>query len=289
MEYSQVISPEHRGLFIIAIDQSGSMLEPFYNHSTIVSKSEAASILASAIIEELVLHSRQAFRLSDPCPYCDICAIGYSKLEVKSLLPGNSLILPITALNPDNIPITRRTVEYIDNNNRLQLVTECYREWVNPQASNITPTADMLNTVSVIVSEWCNNERNKDSMPPIIFNISDGIGYLECHKEHLELADKIKSTGTKHGNTLLFNICVEPLRGSTPLNFPNPDDIPLRHHAYSFAQLSSPMPEIFHPLAARYNPDAQPPYLCFSYNSLALRILPMLDIVVNWKMPQFNY
>ena len=43
------------------------------------SRGDIAAMIASGIIEELVLHTKQAFRLSDPCPYCDICVLGYSK------------------------------------------------------------------------------------------------------------------------------------------------------------------------------------------------------------------
>ena len=287
MEYNQVISQEHRGLFIITIDQSGSMLEPFSNHSMIVSKSDIAAMIASGIIEELVLHTKQAFRLSDPCPYCDICVLGYSKLDVASLLPGEALILPITALNCEQPPITNRTIEYIDNQNRLQLVTESYREWITPKATNITPTEDMLNTITTIVNEWCHNVSNRDSMPPIIFNISDGVGYQEYRHQYLELTDKIKSIGTNHGKTLLFNICVEPCRNNNPLLFPNPDDLPVNHFLAPFAQMSSLLPEQFYPLAEKYNPNAKPPYLSFSYNAIAMQILPMLNIVVKWDNWEF--
>lgn len=282
MDYSQVISEENRGLFIITIDQSGSMLSPFQNVSMITTKSEIASMIASTIIDELVLRSQKEFRMSDPCPYCDIAVIGYSRNEVTSLIHDSTYVLPITALNPNKHPVKCRTIEYVTKDNHLDLILETWREWVEPKAVGITPTADMLSVVTKIVSEWCYNRRNQDSFPPIIINITDGLERYEYTRDVKTLSNIIKNTGTKYGKTLFFNVCISDTPRNERLQFPSPKDIDPSHPIAYLASISSELPTIFYPVARQFNNGSKPPYVCVCYNDAILQILANLKFNLRW-------
>lgn len=288
MDYSQVISEEHRGLIIIAINQSGSMLAPFQNGSMITTKSEIASMVACSLIEELVTRSRQEHRLSDPCPYCDIAVIGYSRNSVYSLIHDSTYILPITALNPNQHPIVKRGIEYITEDNHLHIAIESYREWIKPQAAGITPMTEMLYIVTKLVSEWCHNRGNKDSFPPIVFNITDSLNRYEYTSEHTRLSNILKQTGTKYGNTLLFNTCIDSMPKSERLEFPNLDDIPPSDSIELLAKMSSELPSIFYPQIYKSSKSKRAPHMGVCYNATILKIIPELKINVRWDNWKYN-
>ena len=279
MDYTQVISPEHRGLFIIAVDQSASMQEAFTHYSMITPKSEIASMIASALIDEIVRHSGKENNICDTCPYCDIVVLGYSGSSAYPLLSESSFMLPITYFEQHNPNVITRTFEYLREGNHLELVTEKYREWIRPYACGATPMADMLTLVNQIVSDWCNNPSNHDSFPPIVFNISDGYDDTNYPEVTIAQAETIKSNRTNHGNTLLLNICIDSDPDTMRLTFPNIDSIPDDHPAETLATIASILPERFHAIAEHYNPTAQPPYRAVCYNATILNIIPMLDII----------
>lgn len=279
MVYTQFISPEYRGLFIIAIDQSASMLEVFAHHSMIVSKSEVASMVASALIDEIVMHSGKNNTICDTCPYCDIAVLGYSDSNAYPLLSESSFILPITYFEQLSPEIITRTFEYLRDDNHLELVTEKYREWITPRACGATPMTDLFTLVNQIASDWCNNPSNSDSLPPIIFNITDGYDDTNYPDQTIAQAETIKSNRTNHGNTLLFNIFIDSDPETERLTFPNIDSIPADHPAETLATTASLLPERFHAIAKHYNPTAQPPYRAVCYNATILNIIPMLDII----------
>lgn len=283
MDYSQEISEEHRGLIIIAIDQSGSMLAPFQNVSMITTKSEIASMVASGLIDEFAARAKQEFRLSDACPYCDIAVIGYYRSHVESLIHDSTYVLPITALNSKNKPMRHRVIEYVSHDQHLNLVHESWREWVAPRAEGITPMIDMLQLVLTLVTEWCYNKANQNSFPPIFFNITDGLDDYEFTGAHARLCNAIKQTGTNYGKTLIFNSVIDSCPYSERLEFPNPKDIPESHPISLLASMSSELPPQFFPLARRYSKSNRPPYIGVCYNATILQVINLLNIDVRWN------
>ena len=288
MDYYQAISAEHRGLIIVAIDQSGSMLAPFKNVSMITTKSEIASMVASGIIDEFVIRSQQQFRLSDPCPYCDIAVIGYSRNRVESLIHDSTYVLPITALDPKKRPMRHRVIEYVTHDQHLNLVHESWREWVVPKAEGITPMRDMLLLVLTLVTEWCYNKANQNSFPPIIFNITDGLDDYEFTGAHEKLCNAIKQTGTNCGNTLIFNSLIDSCPNSERLQFPNKKDIPDSHPISLLASMSIELPPILFPLGKRYSKSNHPPYTGVCYNATILQVINLLNIDVKWNSWKYS-
>lgn len=281
--YSQIITPATPILVVIAIDQSGSMQQPFENCSMIVSKSEIASILASSIIEELI--SRSSHR-DKSRHYFDLSVVGYARNSVYPLLCDSHQPVPAIIYEDNRPEIEKRTIEYISKDNHLQLVTEAYYEWIKPQAAGPTAMLEMLDCVSDIVGDWCENRQNYDSFPPIVINITDGLDEMEYTALHSYKSDCIKRCGTKHGKTLFFNVCIDSYPQSERLYFPSAKDVPATHAAAMLAKMSSPLPSMFNPLHRLYNGKtlSQPPYLALCYNQAILDIVPMLNIAP--KLPE---
>lgn len=279
MAYSKRITPSSPALIIIAVDQSGSMNEAFTNHSMIVSKSEIASMIASAMIDELVCRSRHADRNRR---YFDISVFGYSKIDAYPLLCDSWHPVPITLFEQHEPKRLIRTIEYLTPDNHLRLIEEPYSEWIEPKAAGPTPMLEMLDRVTDMVREWCANRQNQDSFPPIVFNITDGVDEMEYTTLHKRKVEQLKQIGTNDGNTIVINVCIDSCPKEERLNFPSLANIPSQHPAKLLVDISTILPECFATLHKRYNTKlSEPPFLSLCYNAAALDIIPMLPMGVD--------
>ena len=71
--YSQEITRQHRTAFILALDRSGSMQESVRFGKKVMSKAEAVSIIANALITELIDRCRRTDSLRN---YYDVAVVG---------------------------------------------------------------------------------------------------------------------------------------------------------------------------------------------------------------------
>ena len=275
MCFSKDITPSTPALIIIAIDQSGSMLEAFEHVSMIVSKSEIAAMIASALIDELSARARHADKWRH---YFDIVVLGYSGIDAYPLLGDNLNPIPITMLEGREPKLIERIFEYITDDNHLQLVQNSYHEWIKPKAAGPTPMLEMLDRIADITREWCTNRRNNNSLPPIVFNITDGLDDMEYTTLHKLKCDTIKSIGTSDGNCMIVNVCVDSCPKQMRLNLPESSQIPPSHPASMLAQMSSPMPQRFTQLVKKHNHNSTTQTLALCYNATALEIIPYLSM-----------
>ena len=132
MSYSQQITPAEPVLVVIAIDQSGSMLEPFEHQSMILSKSEVAAMVASAIIDELLARVRHTDTAHS---YFELVAIGYSGIDAYPLLSDSLHPIPVALLEGREPEVVERVFEYTSPSNHLQLIRQSYRPWITPAAA----------------------------------------------------------------------------------------------------------------------------------------------------------
>lgn len=275
MSYSQSISIKHRGLVIIAIDQSGSMLEVFHAYSQILSKCDIAAMIASAILDDIIIRARQSD--GEIINLLDIGIVGYSNLDVTPLLHPTSYTIPISLLK-DNHPELNYISFYFKNaSGHLEISSESYSDWVEPKAAGLSNVMDMLTSITRVVNDWVANPQNFDSFPPIVINISDGKfekTYLEQYKRKME---ELTRARTNDGNAILFNVVISSDKRFERLNFPNREQIPVNHPAATLALMSHELPEIFHQLINEDNNNAQPPYISLCTNDMATNICSVLN------------
>ena len=169
--YSQEITRCHRAAIVIAVDQSSSMSGRMMLNDWEISKAEAVSMVIGRLIDELILRS---YRDNGYRHYYDIALIGYSEDRAYSLLGEEMAFYPITMLAGRNV----RRVPYMLSYNTLNDGTNSFCEnvsmWVEPRAQGATPVHKMITCVTNLVEEWCARKENRESFPPLVFNISDG-------------------------------------------------------------------------------------------------------------------
>ena len=272
---SNSITLKHRGLVIIAIDQSGSMQDAFRAHSLIMSKSETASMIASALLDEIIVRSQ----LSGTIYNClDIGVVGYSNFHVDPLLHHKLYTVPISLLENENVPVNTISYYLKNQDGHLSIYSESYSDRIVPKAAGYSNVDDMLNVVFYIARDWCNNPQNHDSLPPIVINLTDGDIDTTYKSELIQQAEELRELGTNRGKLVLFNVIINSDKSSPRLDFPNPDQVTKGHPIEKLALISGELPEVFYPLAKWYNPDREPPYLSMCYNATILSVFGPLKV-----------
>ena len=268
----------HRTAFIVAIDQSGSMQDETTLYSRLMTKAQAVAILANALIDELVLRAKHGNTVRN---YYDVAILGYANDQVYSLLDYEGFV-PINLLAEKTPPV--REVEIISTgiDGKTMRIQEDYTEWIRPKSEGNTPMYEMLTLANEMIEQWCAEPQNADSFPPIVFNITDGQA-SDCSPTILKrAAQRLRSTATNDGNTLLINIHLSENanKDASRLLFPTQDEIPSDSEtAQLMADISSRFPTEFEPIVARIRgTSANPPYIAMGYNTSVADAFSLLHI-----------
>lgn len=275
--YTQEISRRHRAAIVMAIDQSSSMGGVVEIYGEKFSKAEIVSMVTGRLIDELILRSR---RDNGYRHYYDIALIGCSGDRVYSLLGDEVAFYPITMLagrEVNRIPykLTQQTL-----NSGAKEVEEFVSQWVAPCSQGATPMYKMLTKVTEIVNEWCEKEENRESFPPLVFNVTDGEASDADYDMLRSVAHRLQKTGTEDGNTLFINIHISSDARLSPIIFPGLHEAPLAiRHALLLMDMSSIMPDRFnHYIGLCRKSFSSPPYVAMSYNASMPELVAMLNI-----------
>ncbi len=276
--YSQPITHLHRTAFLIALDCSTSMQGLTKLNNRVMRKAEAVAVVCNFIIDELL---ERATRHSDVRNYYDISIIGYTENDITPIIPYHcDKFISISEL-AKYAPPTKEWCFTSDETNQQADFT--LREWVKPLAKGRTPMHAALTHIYTLVERWCAQPENRDSFPPMVFNITDGEANDATPDELVSIAEHIRETGTNDGNTLLINIHLGNLNNedmATSEIFPSDFGC----HAESEYQMmlyrmSSVMPRELEPVIEAVCPDKrQPPYRAVGFNVTPGELLNILNI-----------
>lgn len=275
--YRREITRSHRMAFIIAIDQSSSMSQRLTFSSRQCTKAEAVSIITARLIDELIARARRDDQVRN---YYDVALLGYSGDRVYSLLGEKIEFMPVTML------AERRPTEELFSSERVlpsgecRIFTERVAMWVPPKAGGSTPMYELLLCVTDMVERWCREPQNRQSFPPIIFNITDGEATDATPEMVLQAAENLKAVATEEGNVLLVNIHLSSEPSVKAMLFPSPDELSEEDAvACRLAKMSSVVPEVMHKAVREFRADGScPPYVMMSYNASITQAVAMLNI-----------
>ncbi len=275
--YEKEITRCHRTAFIIAIDQSQSMLEEVCLYGKAMPKAEAVAKITDCLITELILRAKRDEKIRD---YYDIAVLGYSDDEVYPLIDPKRYFIPVSEFCSYKHSQSSSTIERLLPDGTLRQHTECMVSWIPPKASGNTPMYEAMMQIRDLIAEWCSKPQNADSFPPIIFNITDGI-CSDCSEDELRsITEQIRGFSTGDGNVLLLNIHLASGSTSRSIIFPSDSDIdPDDHFMHLLADCSSFMPEAFNELILTQRGCwALPPFRAMSYNASLTELITMLCI-----------
>ncbi|MBO7195079.1 MAG: VWA domain-containing protein [Alistipes sp.] len=274
--YNQEITRKHRAAFVLLLDRSMSMQQIVRFGHMVATMSEVVAYTANTLITEFIDRCRRSDGIRD---YYDVAVLGYCNHRVENLLSEDGFI-SIKKL-ADRMPrITTVAFESeLDDGSRL-LTNHRQHRWVEPLAEGNTPMYEALLHARNLVEEWCEQEQNQESFPPIVINITDGEPTDCTDNDLLDVCTLIKRTATANGNTLLINIHICSNNNLQSTIFPMPEELTRASDKVRLlADCSSTMPQAFdnaiHELKGL---GAMPPYIGLGYNATVVELLSMINI-----------
>jgi hypothetical protein len=273
--YSQAITHLHRTAFIIAIDCSSSMQETTMLNNKEMRKAEAVAIVCNYIIDELL---ERATRRSEVRNYYDISVIGYQQHDIAPIIPDNCYkFISISELSHQ---AKRHKAWCFTENSSEENPDFLLREWIKPTAMGLTPMHTALTHIYTLLNDWCSKQENRNSFPPIVFNISDGEANDATPAELIEIAEQIRQTGTEDGNTLFINIHLGKLNDVASEIFPSDGDfVPQSEYQLTLFRMSSLMPKELESIIDEVTTHkGQRPYRGAAFNVTPGELLNILNI-----------
>lgn len=272
--YEQRITRTHRTAIILVVDCSTSMQEITTINNLVMSKSEAIAFACNYLIDELMALATRYDGLRD---YYDIAIIGYSGDGIESLLPAEGFhsIAHLATIAPEMRDYTFICKDAIEEDCST---TYSIRPWIDAKATGATPMFESLTVVADLVERWCNEPANRQSFPPMVFNISDGEPTDATIDEMISIAERIKSTSTKDGNTLLFNIHLGANTVQRPVTFPREYNYTSEcPHQNMLFRMSSILPKSLESAIEGQRAE-QGPYRCVAFNASFGELMSILNI-----------
>lgn len=280
--YTAQITRKNPSAFIFMVDCSSSMSAKVTYNGINMSKAEALSLIINTIISEIVARCRRADGYRN---YFKIGVLGYRDNSTEMLLDyiaPNKPMLDITDIAEADIDeIVYESIRKAADGATFVSSVKTPR-LLTPLCSGNTPMGLAYKEVYKIVKDWV-SEHYENCFAPIVINITDGQCTDSSESDLIDITNKIKSTSTSDGNTLLFNIHLSPDSSKSGVIFPssieeiNAED----RYANLLFNISSDLPEIFHREVYELKPKeyfGQLPIKAMGYNSSMAELIRMMNI-----------
>ncbi len=278
--YTRRLTRQYPGLFVILLDQSGSMFELI--PSLKQSKAEVATAAINTIILEMI--NKAGFDEFDPSvrkKYAYLSVLGYNDTVYPLLGQTDQPIdIPTLADHPLATVQVQRVVRSRTGKERRWI--EKRPIWIQPTTQGNTQMALAFQNATRIVQGWLSSPpelsvsnppifqalRN-ECFPPIVINITDAQD--NGGADPLEATQQLRLEGTTQGDTLIFN-CHFTKEMGRPCIFPSQisevEHLDAHGLARKMFEMSSLIPESLRQGASELShrsisPDAR----CFVYNA----------------------
>jgi uncharacterized protein YegL len=231
LHYNARVKTNQPCCIVLMLDQSGSMSERVINNrGEAVQKSENLAQEVNKFLNEILLKCRREDLYKN---YFDILIIGYGRREGESYegvaLAWEGKLKGKSWVNVNDLLETYLKKEIIETPNPKKFGPKTikleYKCWIEPRAEGLTPMKKAFQFCRPYIHDWVN--RNRNSFPPLIFNITDGeVSDVDEMSELIEEANALKSLSTANGNALLFNLLLSDNHEKI-VEFPHEQEIDL--------------------------------------------------------------
>lgn len=276
--YSARISRSNPILFVILIDQSGSMEELTCFNGKLIPKSEAVAMTVNILISELLYRSRRGEGYRD---YFEIAVLGYHGQQVVPMIgDANHLFMRPSELAASELGRVKLEKERRLPDGRTMISVVDQRVWIKPYAGDKTPMYAALLKAYEEVKRWCRQKNHQNSYPPVIFNITDGEASDGSEAMLTELSDQIKGLSTGDGHVLLMNMHISSDQTTPPVIFAaSEEELPDQRYARLLYRMSSSMPAVYHENIRRLRgvPGGED-FRGMSYNAAMTDLISMMNI-----------
>jgi hypothetical protein len=212
--YSAEISRSNPSCFLLIIDQSGSMSDPFGDSSKAGSVSDAINRL----LQNLIIKCAKSEGIRD---YYHVGVIGYGASvgpAFGGVLAGKELV-PISEIADNPSRLEKRLKKVPDGAGGLVDQIVKFPVWFDPVSSGGTPMCQAMNTAHTILSQWISEYVH--CFPPVVIHITDG---ESTDGDPTHAMEQLRALATDDGNVLLFNLHISRNPNAVNLSFPETSD-----------------------------------------------------------------
>lgn len=211
LHYNARVKTNQPCCLVLMLDQSGSMSQKVINNrGEAVQKAEYLAEEVNKFLNEILLKCRRDDLYKN---YFDILIIGYGRKENEHyegvVLAWEGKLKGRSWVNVNDLLETYLRKDTIESTNTKafgpKIIKSEYKCWIDSYAEGLTPMKKALQFCQPYIKDWV--DRNPNSFPPLIFNITDGeVSDVEDMSELIQEANALKSLSTSNGNALLFNL-----------------------------------------------------------------------------------
>lgn len=268
MTYSAEISRKSPTVFVLLVDQSGSMADSFGLDSRI-SKAKFVSDVVNRWIDNLVIRASKNQKVRD---YFHVAVLGYGggvSSAIPSLDPG---LQPVSVLADNPLRVENRQLKTDDGAGGIVETPVKFRVWVDPRAEGQTPMRAALEAAASLLRPWVDG--HKAGYPPTVINITDG---QANDGDPRPAAAALRAIASEDGPTLLLNCHISNL-GGTPVLYPSTAAGLQDQAAAMMFEMSSELPaNLYQAVVAEGYPVA-PGARGFGYQADAAALVRFIEI-----------
>ena len=229
MSYSKQVGTAFPGLFLILLDQSGSMRDLYGTLGC--SKADVATEAVNQVIYEIQAASTAGVVVRDRC--------------MVGIIAYGGTVRPVMACSISQVEDQIVTTRHYKKG-ESPYVGQPYSAdfempiWVETKADGGTPMHEAFSRATELINKW--TAIHMDSFPPVVINITDG--EPDDMGSAKSAAQKLLATGTHDGTTLLFNAHISGNTNTSETVMPaNPTTLPDQYARFLY-DLSSPLPDV---------------------------------------------
>jgi hypothetical protein len=270
MPYSAEISRSNPTAFLILIDQSYSMSEPFGRGMG--SKAEEAARVVNRILTEFTIKCAKGDdQIYD---YFDVGVLGYggSVGNAFSGPLGGSLFQPISGVGNNPLRLDTLSKKVPDGAGGLVEETVSMPVWIDVKTDGHTPMCGAFQLARDAVSGWVNGHQS--AFPPTVINITDG---ESTDGNPSGVARDIAAIETSDGPVLLFNCHISASNAESQLFPASSADLPNREAEMLF-ETSSILPPKHLELAQSAGVEATAGSRGFAFNADLVDLTIFLEV-----------
>ncbi len=270
MAYTADINRANPCCFLILIDQSGSMADPFGGAGT-RKKADGVADVTNKLLQSLVLKCAKEEGIRD---YFHVGVLGYGASVGSAFagpLSGRDLV-PVSEIGNNPARIEERTREKEDGAGGLVKEQIRLPVWVDPVANGGTPMSQALSRARDIVAQWL--QQHPSSFPPIVLNLTDG---ESTDGDPSNAADALRALSSTDGQVLLLNAHLSS-SSAPPMLFPSSDTTLPDQFAKLLYRMSSDLTPAMRAAASAEGLASGESARGFAFNADLLSVIKFLDI-----------
>jgi hypothetical protein len=277
--YSQTLSRQYPGLFVILLDQSESMIQEDANG---MSKAKIVTTYVNIIIQKMIEIAQVDEFAGRRKNYAYVSILGYNDNVYPLLTSPTPMSLPDLDDKPLGIIANEKLIP--DASGKIaKRVKEKIRVWVKPHASGQTDMTLAFEEAERVIRDWLDTppeaieqapdgqtqKPRSECFPPILINITDA--KHNGPRDPSDVINRISQMGTDYGQVLIYN-CHFTHENAKPCFFPATlnelQQYTSERQAGRMFEMSSKLPNILTDKAEKYwrRPIPQGSR-CFIYNA----------------------